>query len=285
MPAKNAAPVLKFSPAAGSGKAAEYQPPLELLDAARFAKIDKSCEATNRFVLAASETRPFDRLRFLRGDNAVVELARGTKEIRGLLAMLHELFLQRAGNLGQYRGRWRRLPRRPGRRRFAPDRARNVAQIFKPLYREYCKILHARDKFVFFRSQGHIVDVLGDLVKIGVDAVQSQIHKMDAEKLAKRFRGHVTFWGEIDLHALARPVREPGERRRAQNPPRLGLRLRRRHRPVPLDARPQPANHRRRLRAVATPLSMRESKKTASFSPEPTAAEVTRSHAPAVVKK
>jgi len=206
VPAKDAAPVLKFSPAARPGKVAEYEPPLELLDAARFAKIDKGCEATNRFVLAESETRPFDRLRFLRGDNALVELARGTKDLRGLLGMLHDFScreLEILANTEVDGVAFRDDLGGDDSLLIAPEMWR---EIFKPLYREYCKILHAKDKFVFFRSQGHIVDILGDLVKIGVDAVHSQIHKMDVEKLAKRFRGHVTFWGEIDPHALGAPA-------------------------------------------------------------------------------
>ena len=53
---------------------------------------EQELPATNRFVLAWSEVRPFDRLRHLRGSEAaLVDLARGTKDIRGLLAMLHDL--------------------------------------------------------------------------------------------------------------------------------------------------------------------------------------------------
>jgi uroporphyrinogen decarboxylase len=202
--AKGTDPVLSFSPLAES-KVADYHPPLELLEAGRFAKVNKSCEGTNRFVLAASETRPFDRLRFLRGDRALMDLARDTKESRALLAMLHEFSckeLELWANtevdgvcFGDDLGGDDSLL-------IAPEMWR---EIFKPLYRDYCKILHAKDKFVFFRSQGNIADIFGDLVKIGVDAIQSQLHKMDVEKLAKRFRGHVTFWGELDLHALGAP--------------------------------------------------------------------------------
>jgi uroporphyrinogen decarboxylase len=203
--AKGAAPELKLSPLAESGKLAEYHPPLELLDAARFAKVNKSCEGTNRFVLATSETRPFDRLRFLRGDRALVDLARGTKDSKAMLGMLHDFSCKEMeiwantdvdgvvfhDDLG---GDDSLL--------IAPEMWR---EIFKPLYREYCNILHAKDKFVFFRSQGNVVDILGDLIKIGVDAVHLQIQKMDVEKLAKRFRGRMTFWGEFAPTALGAP--------------------------------------------------------------------------------
>ena len=152
-----APPELKQSPLAEAEKIASYQPPMELLDRSRFAKVNKSCLATNRFVLAWSEVRPFDRLRFLRGSEAaLVDLARGTKEIRGLLAMLHdfnckeiELWAETEVDGVAFRDDWGSAEGLL----IAPEMWR---EIFRPLYREYCKILHAKDKFVFFHSDGHI---------------------------------------------------------------------------------------------------------------------------------
>jgi uroporphyrinogen decarboxylase len=203
--AKGAAPALKFSPLSESGKIAEYHPPRELLDAGRFDKVDKSCEGTHRFVLAASETRPFDRLRCLRGEAALLDLARGTKESRSLLAMLHdfsckelEIWANTEVDGVSFRDDWGG----DDSLLVAPEMWR---EIFKPLYRDYCKILHAKDKFVFFGSQGNIGDIFGDLIKIGVDAIHAEIRKMDVEKLAKRYRGRVTFWGGIDAALLGLP--------------------------------------------------------------------------------
>jgi uroporphyrinogen decarboxylase len=204
---RGAPPELKLSPLTDAGKIAEYQPPTELLDRSRFAKVNKSCQATNRFVLAWSEVRPFDRLRHLRGSEAApVDLARDTKETRSLLAMLHdfgskeiELWAETDVDgvvLGDDWGT-------PEGLLIAPEMWR---EIFRPLYREYCKLLHAKDKFVFFRSDGNILDILGDLVKMGVDAIHCQMHLMDVERLAKRFHGRVTFWGEMDPQWL----RDPG---------------------------------------------------------------------------
>ena len=211
--AKGAEPALQLSPLAESAKTADYHPPLELLDAGRFAKVNKSCEGTHRFVLASSETRPFDRLRFLRGDTALVDLARGTKESHALLAMLHDFSCKEMeiwANTEVDGVVFRDDLGGDDSLLIAPEMWR---EIFKPLYRDYCKILHAKDKFVFFSSQGNIVDIFGDLIKIGVDAVHSQIQKMDVEKLAKRFRGRVTFWGEIDLARLRRAERRARSRK------------------------------------------------------------------------
>ena len=74
--------------------------------------------------------------------------------------------------------------------------------LFKPLYRDYCDILHARDKFVFFHSDGNISDIFPDLIEIGVDAINSQLFCMDIELLSEYFRKRITFWGEIDRQRI-----------------------------------------------------------------------------------
>jgi uroporphyrinogen decarboxylase len=205
-----APPELKISPLAEKAKIAEFRPPLELLDPARFGKVNKSCETSNRFILAQSETQIFDRLRFLRGhDAAMIDLARGTKDIRNLLRMLHEFSCKEMEIWADtevdgvaFRDDW-------GTADGLAISLEMWREIFKPLYREYCKILHAKDKFVFFQSSGNMLDIMGDLVKDGVDAVHVEFHTMDVEKVAKRFRGRVTFWGEVASRGVMRMGNTP----------------------------------------------------------------------------
>jgi hypothetical protein len=197
---------LKLSPLAENDKIASYQPPTELLDRSRFAKVNKGCHATNRFVLAWSEARPFDRLRFLRGnDAALVDLARGTKNIRGLLAMIHDLACKEIELWAEtdvdgvvFRDDW-------GTADGMLIASEMWREIFRPLYRDYCRILHAKDKFVFFHSDGNFYDIFSDLIKLGIDAIHSQMHLMDVDRMAKRYRGRVTFWGEMDRRKLQEP--------------------------------------------------------------------------------
>jgi uroporphyrinogen decarboxylase len=196
---------LKHSPLAEGGKIASYQPPAELLDQARFAKANKLCMSTNRFVLAWSEVRPFDRLRFLRGSQALSDLARGTKDIRALLARLHDFACREleAWAASEVDGvaigdDWGT----PEELMVSVDLWRD---LFRPLYRQYCQILHAKDKFVFFHSEGNILDIFGELVKTGIDAIHCQLQLMGVERLAKRYRGRVTFWGGIDRQQLRHP--------------------------------------------------------------------------------
>jgi uroporphyrinogen decarboxylase len=194
------------TPLSDAAKVAAFQPPAELLDPSRFAKINKTCQATDRFVLGWSETRLFDRLRALRGqETALVDLARDTKALRGLLAKLHDFFRREIELWAKtevdgvlFRDDWAS----PEGMLIAPEMWR---ETFRPLYRDYCSILHDHDKHVFFHSDGNITDIFTDLIKVGIDAIHSQLHLMDFERLAKRYRGRVTFWGEGDRQRLHDP--------------------------------------------------------------------------------
>jgi uroporphyrinogen decarboxylase len=202
-----AVPELKHPALADASRIASYQPPAALLDRARFAKASKVCATTNRFVLAWSEVRPFDRLQSLRGSDAtMVDLARSNKETRSLLAMLHdfackEIELWAASEVDgvAFRDDW-------GTADGLLISAEMWRELFRPMYRDYCKLLHAHDKFVFFHSAGDISDIFGDLVKLDIDAIHSQLRLMNVERLAKRYRGRVTFWGEVDCPDPQNPV-------------------------------------------------------------------------------
>ena len=54
-------------------------------------------------------------------------------------------------------------------------------QIFKPLYKDYCDIAHANNKFAFMHSDGNILSIYPDLIEAGVDAINSQLFVMDME--------------------------------------------------------------------------------------------------------
>jgi uroporphyrinogen decarboxylase len=200
------------SPLANGLDAAGYEPPTELLDPARFLSVNPLCEASGRFALVSSSVRPLDRLRQLRGpEEAVKELCDESPSLRGLVTKVHDFF-RREIELwaktqvdGVVLGddlTWVSTARR---------NETIWRSIFKPLYREYCDVLHRHDKFVFFRSEGPsgedrgeiCSEVLKDLVDIGVDAIHAHWSSGEFEKLALRYRNRVTFWGGLDLTKVA----------------------------------------------------------------------------------
>jgi hypothetical protein len=87
-------------------------------------------------------------------------------------------------------------------------------EIFKPIYRDYCEIIRKAGKFVFFHSDGNIEAIYGDLIELGVHALNSQLFCMDIEGLGERHRGKITFWGEIDRQQIL-PYGSPEEVRGA----------------------------------------------------------------------
>ena len=61
------------------------------------------------------------------------------------------------------------------------------------------QIARAREagKKVFFHSDGYILELYPEFIELGVDAINSQLWCMGVEKVAERFAGKITFWGEI----------------------------------------------------------------------------------------
>lgn len=70
-------------------------------------------------------------------------------------------------------------------------------KIFKPLYKELIDKIKAAGKKVFFHSDGYIMELYPEFIELGVDAINSQLWCMGVEKVAEKFAGQITFWGEI----------------------------------------------------------------------------------------
>ena len=194
------------SPLAGGADLAAYEVPAGLLDPARFAKTNPICQGTGLFTLASSEVRPLDRLCQLRGPETVhCELCDGNRGLGELLSKMHGFF-------GKEVEHWAKT--QVDGVVLGDDLTWVVAarahlkvwrSLFKPLFREYCAVLHEHDKFVFFLCEGTSGEVLDDLVEIGVDAVHAQWPHEEFEKHVARHRGRVTFWGGVERRKIEPP--------------------------------------------------------------------------------
>ncbi len=190
---------LTHSPLADLCQLATYRPPVDLLEMANFAAVNRGCAATSRFVLAWTDVRPLERLQWLRGpEAALADLGSGARPIRDLLAVLHDFYCREIALWAEtdvdgvvFMDDW-------GSEQGLLPSPQVFREVFKPLYREYCQVLRARDKFAFFHSGGNIEAIFEDLVEIGLDAIHAQLFSMDIQSLAARFRNRVTFWGDID---------------------------------------------------------------------------------------
>ena len=190
---------VKGPPLADMAALDHLRPPDEILNEADFSRVNASCAATDRFVKAGTTVRPFERMQFLRGsEDLFADLAWGTREVYKLRDLVHEFFLRELSlwvktdvDAISFMDDWGTQERLL----ISPKLWR---EFYKPLYAEYCRIIHDAGKFVFFHSDGHILEVIPDLIEIGVDAMNSQLFCMNIEEIGRRFKGQITFWGEID---------------------------------------------------------------------------------------
>ena len=85
-------------------------------------------------------------------------------------------------------------------------------ELFKPMYKDYIDIAHKHGKKMFMHSDGYTLEIIPDLIELGLDALNTQIFCMGPEKLAP-FKGKITFWGEVcRQHLLPHGTKEDIER-------------------------------------------------------------------------
>jgi hypothetical protein len=204
---------------------AHFQPPWQLLRGADLSEVNAAYAASELFIRAGCCPRPFERMQFLRGSEALfLDLAWNVAEMWKLREMVHdyymrelELWMKTDVDAIGFMDDW-------GTQTALLISPAQWREVYKPLYQDYCDIAHSHGKMVFMHSDGHIEAIYPDLIEIGVDALNSQLFCMDIEKLGELYRGKVTFWGEIDRqHVL--PAGSPDEVREAVRRVRRALEL------------------------------------------------------------
>jgi len=68
----------------------------------------------------------------------------------------------------------------------------------KPVYKELFDACKKAGKLVCFHSDGYIVEIIEDLIEIGVDLLNCQVWCMGPKMLGKKFGGRIAFWGELN---------------------------------------------------------------------------------------
>jgi len=173
--------------------------PYEILDGADFESADRMCAQTENFTLAWTTVRPFERMQFLLGtENLFVELMYGSKDLYQLRKILHDFYMEEIKRWVQtdvdgisFMDDW-------GSQQSLLISPRLWREFFKPLYKDYCDLIHSKGKYAFMHSDGHIAQIYPELIEVGIDALNSQLFCMDIEDLGKKHKGKITFWGEID---------------------------------------------------------------------------------------
>jgi len=161
------------------------------------------CRGTDQFTLAGTFVRPFERLQFIRDmEQAMMDLAEEPPELLELLRRLHAHYVREVEA-------WARTDVDAivimddwGGQQGMLVSPRIFRRHFLPMYEEYVAIARRYGKLVFMHSDGNILDIMDDLIAIGIDALNSQVFCMGVEEVGRRFAGRITFWGEIDRQVL-----------------------------------------------------------------------------------
>jgi len=71
-------------------------------------------------------------------------------------------------------------------------------KLFKPHYKRMFKEVHNAGLYVDFHSDGYIVDIIPDLIEIGVDILNPQFSAIDLKQLQKLTTGKVCIRSDLD---------------------------------------------------------------------------------------
>jgi uroporphyrinogen decarboxylase len=78
-------------------------------------------------------------------------------------------------------------------------------EFFKPRYKEMFKLVHDYGAYVYFHSDGYIMDIIADLAEIGVDILNPQFSCFNLEELAESVHDRMCIASDIDRqHILPR---------------------------------------------------------------------------------
>ena len=179
------------------------QPPAETLSVDSDA-VNAFCRSRDAFVLSAFPgQRPFERFQFIRTmERALIDLVTEPPGLPELLNLIHAHYCKEVEAWARTEVDGIMLMDDWGTQQgliVSPDIFR---RFFKPMYRDYADIAKRFGKSLFMHSDGNIAEILPDLIEVGVDALNSQLFCMDIESLGERFRGKITFWGEIDRQTI-----------------------------------------------------------------------------------
>lgn len=156
----------------------------------------------------------FERMQYLRGtENLYIDLAERPAELFRLRDILMDWLLRRVDNCLEqpcdavhFADDW-------GSQRSLLVSPKMWREFFKPCYAEIFAKVRRAGRFVFMHSDGYILDIVDDLIEVGVNALNCQVWSMGPETLGQRFRGRVAFWGELNRqktvpHGTPQDIRE-----------------------------------------------------------------------------
>jgi hypothetical protein len=155
----------------------------------RIGEVNRTVSSHDKFTVLFNDIRPFERMQFLRGTAELyMDIAEENPDFERTIAMIHEYFMailetvvKTDADAIAFMDDW-------GSQRALLINSEAWRKYFKPLYLDYCALAKKRGKKVYMQSDGNIECIIGDLVEIGVDALNSQPFAMDIEEISRKSR-------------------------------------------------------------------------------------------------
>ena len=143
----------------------------------------------------------YERVHFLRGlENTWMDIYDRPDELGRLIDILAEMDLvavEKYAKAGVDGFIWPDDWGLQNRLMISPDKWR---EIWKPRYARIYKAAHMAGMRTFLHSCGNIVEILDDLIEIGLDVIHmDQQENMGLELLGRRFGGRITFFSPVDI--------------------------------------------------------------------------------------
>lgn len=164
--------------------------------------VNEFCKNTDKFVFAAPCPRPFEQLQFIRGtEDLYMDLMDMPDKMKIFLNDMHVFYCQLLEEWAKTDVDALRFMDDWGSQNSLLINPQMWREIFKPMYQDYINIAKKYGKKIFMHSDGNTLQIIPDLIEMGLDALNAQIFCIEVENLAP-FAGKLTFWGEIDRQHL-----------------------------------------------------------------------------------
>lgn len=163
-----------------------------------------------KYVLADDTIFLFERAKLLMGFEELMMAPYSQPQLfRDLLELLTDLIIrciERYGEIGNVDGfmTWDDWGLQTSLQ-VSPDIFR---EYYKPCYTRITESVHRHGMDFFLHSCGMIMDIIPDIIEMGVDVLQlDQPQLMGHENLADRFASKICFWNTVDIQWSVDPKR------------------------------------------------------------------------------
>ncbi|MEW6510973.1 MAG: uroporphyrinogen decarboxylase family protein [Bacteroidota bacterium] len=156
--------------------------------------------AGDAFVLAKGISL-YERIHFLRGlENTWADIYDETERLKSLIEILLQMNFRAIERYAAEGADGYLIPDDWGLQDTLMISPSSWRAIWKPYYARLFNAVHDAGMLMFLHSCGYIVDILDDLIGIGLDVVHmDQQENMGLELLGRRFGGRLTFFSPVDI--------------------------------------------------------------------------------------